>query len=70
MDDLKKQDVQIKDICLYGMYISEMEDQIRKKQEQLKLLQQQEEKKKVQVIAAKICLLYTSSRFSRCEPDV
>ena len=46
MDDLKKQDVQIKDICLYGMYISEMEDQIRKKQEQLKLLQQQEEKKK------------------------
>ena len=54
MDDLKKQDVQIKDICLYGMYISEMEDQIRKKQEQLKLLQQQEEKKKVQVIAAKI----------------
>ena len=48
MDDLKKQDVQIKDICLYGMYISEMEDQIRKKQEQLKLLQQQEEKKKVQ----------------------
>ena len=27
MDDLKKQDVQIKDICLYGMYISEMEDQ-------------------------------------------
>ena len=47
MDDLKKQDVQIKDICLYGMYISEMEDQ-------LKLLQQQEEKKKVQVIAAKI----------------
>ena len=22
MDDLKKQDVQIKDICLYGMYIS------------------------------------------------
>ena len=51
MDDLKKQDVQIKDICLYGMYISEMEDQIRKKQEQLKLLQQQEEKKKVQVIA-------------------
>ncbi len=35
MDDLKKQDVQIKDICLYGMYISEMEDQIRKKQEQL-----------------------------------
>lgn len=31
-----------------------MEDQIRKKQEQLKLLQQQEEKKKVQVIAAKI----------------
>ena len=34
MDDLKKQDVQIKDICLYGMYISEMEDQIRKKQEQ------------------------------------
>mgnify|MGYP003172782088 CR=1 FL=1 len=50
----KKQDVQIKDICLYGMYISEMEDQIRKKQEQLKLLQQQEEKKKVQVIAAKI----------------
>jgi len=47
MDDLKKQDVQIKDICLYGMYI-------RKKQEQLKLLQQQEEKKKVQVIAAKI----------------
>ena len=40
MDDLKKQDVQIKDICLYGMYI--------------KLLQQQEEKKKVQVIAAKI----------------
>ena len=52
MDDLKKQDVQIKD--LYGMYISEMEDQIRKKQEQLKLLQQQEEKKKVQVIAAKI----------------
>lgn len=53
MDDLKKQDVQIKDICLYGMYISEMEDQIRKKQEQLKLLQQQEEKKKVQVIAAK-----------------
>ena len=54
MDDLKKQDVQIKDICLYGMYISEMEDQIRKKQEQLKLLQQQEEKKKEQVIAAKI----------------
>lgn len=54
MDDLKKQDVQIKDICLYGMYISEMEDQIRKKQEQLKLLQQQEEKKKIQVIAAKI----------------
>ena len=54
MDDLKKQDVQIKDICLYGMYISEMEDQIRKKQEQLKLLQQQEEKKKVQVIAAKV----------------
>lgn len=54
MDDLKKQDVQIKDICLYGMYISEMEDQIWKKQEQLKLLQQQEEKKKVQVIAAKI----------------
>ena len=54
MDDLKKQDVQIKDICLYGMYISEMENQIRKKQEQLKLLQQQEEKKKVQVIAAKI----------------
>ena len=50
----QKQDVQIKDICLYGMYISEMEDQIRKKQEQLKLLQQQEEKKKVQVIAAKI----------------
>ena len=50
MDDLKKQDVQIKDICLYGMYISEMENQIRKKQ----LLQQQEEKKKVQVIAAKI----------------
>ena len=49
MDDLKKQDVQIKDICLYGMYISEMEDQIRKKQEQLKLLQQQEEKKKVQI---------------------
>ena len=46
MDDLKKQDVQIKDICLYGMYISEMEDQIRKKQEQLKLLQQQEEKLK------------------------
>ena len=41
MDDLKKQDVQIKDICLYGMYISEMEDQIRKKQEE-------------QVIAAKI----------------
>ena len=38
MDDLKKQDVQIKDICLYGMYISEMENQIRKKQEQLKLL--------------------------------
>lgn len=31
MDDLKKQDVQIKDICLYGMYISEMENQIRKK---------------------------------------
>ena len=29
-------------------------NQIRKKQEQLKLLQQQEEKKKVQVIAAKI----------------
>ncbi len=54
MDDLKKQDVQIKDICLYGMYISEMEDQIWKKQEQLKLLQQQEEKKKEQVIAAKI----------------
>lgn len=54
MDDLKKQDVQIKDICLYGMYISEMEDQIRKKQEQLKLLQQQEEKKKAQVIAAKV----------------
>ena len=49
MDDLKKQDVQIKDICLYGMYISEMENQIRKK-----LLQQQEEKKKEQVIAAKI----------------
>ena len=46
---MKKQDVQIKDICLYGMYISEMEDQIRKKQEQLKLLQQQED-----------CLLYTS----------
>ena len=44
----------MEDICLYGMYISEMEDQIRKKQEQLKLLQQQEEKKKVQVIAAKI----------------
>ena len=60
MDDLKKQDVQIKDICLYGMYISEMENQIRKKQEQLKLLQQQEEKKKVQVIAAKIDT-------SRCE---
>ena len=37
MDDLKKQDVQIKDICLYGMYISEMEDQIRKKQEPLPL---------------------------------
>lgn len=54
MDDLKKQDVQIKDICLYGMYISEMEDQIRKKQEQLQFLQQQEEKKKEQVIAAKI----------------
>ena len=54
LDDLKKQDVQIKDICLYGMYISEMEDQIQKKQEQLKLLQQQEEKKKEQVIAAKI----------------
>ena len=29
MDDLKEQDVQIKDICLYGMYISEMEDQIQ-----------------------------------------
>lgn len=54
MDDLKKQDVQIKDICLYGMYISEMEDQIQKKQEQLQFLQQQEEKKKEQVIAAKI----------------
>ena len=35
IDDLKKQDVQIKEICLYGMYISEMEDQIQKKQEQL-----------------------------------
>lgn len=54
IDDLKKQDVQIKDICLYGMYISEMEDQIQKKQEQLQFLQQQEEKKKEQVIAAKI----------------
>ena len=49
IDDLKKQDVQIKDICLYGMYISEMEDQIQKKQEQLQFLQQQEEKKKEQV---------------------
>lgn len=36
------------------MYISEMEDQIQKKQEQLQFLQQQEEKKKEQVIAAKI----------------
>ena len=46
MDDLKKQDVQIKDICLYGMYISEMEDQIRKKQEQLKAFSSSKKKRK------------------------
>ena len=46
IDDLKKQDVQIKDICLYGMYISEMEDQIRKKQEQLHFCSSRKRKRK------------------------
>ena len=54
VDEMKKQEVCINEICLYGRYISELEEQIKKKQEQLKALQRQEEKKKEQVVTAKI----------------
>lgn len=54
MDEMKTQNACINSICIYGRYLGELEEQIRKQQEQLQLLLQQAEKKKEQMVAAKI----------------